>query len=92
MPTGLTPSGKVTVVVRPEHADLAKAGKSQRLSGMLENIVYFGTDTHYHVQLADGRRVHRPAAEQPHWRREPLRWATRSASPSKRDAAQVLRD
>ena len=23
--------------------------------GMLENIVYFGTDTHYHVQLADGR-------------------------------------
>ena len=55
VPDGFTPKGKVTVVVRPEHADLATSGKASVLNGMLENIVYFGTDTHYHVQLADGR-------------------------------------
>ena len=54
VPDGFTPSGKVTVVVRPEHADLATSGKASVLNGVLENIVYFGTDTHYHVRLADG--------------------------------------
>ena len=46
-------SGKVTVVVRPEHAELTAARKGG-LSGQVENVVYFGTDTHYHVQLSDG--------------------------------------
>jgi spermidine/putrescine transport system ATP-binding protein len=52
VPEGFTPSGKVTVVVRPEHAQLAAGGKG--LKGVLENVVYFGTDTHFHVQLSDG--------------------------------------
>ncbi|MDE2447193.1 MAG: ABC transporter ATP-binding protein [Alphaproteobacteria bacterium] len=46
-------SGKVTVVVRPEHSNLCAPKKGQ-LSGVLENAVYFGTDTHYHVKLDDG--------------------------------------
>ncbi len=37
------------MVVRPEHAKLVK-GKAE-LSGTVENIVYFGTDTHIHVRL-----------------------------------------
>ncbi len=53
LPPGVKPSGKVTVVVRPEHADLVKAGSSADLWGKLQNVVYFGTDTHYHV-LLDG--------------------------------------
>ena len=52
VPEGFTPSGKVTVVVRPEHAQLAASGKG--LKGVLENVVYFGTDTHFHVELSDG--------------------------------------
>jgi spermidine/putrescine transport system ATP-binding protein len=52
VPEGFTPAGKVTVVVRPEHAQLAASGKGLR--GVLENVVYFGTDTHFHVQLSDG--------------------------------------
>jgi spermidine/putrescine transport system ATP-binding protein len=44
----------VTVVVRPEHADLAPGGSDAELWGKLENVVYFGTDTHYHVKLDGG--------------------------------------
>ncbi len=33
---------------------VATSGKATLLNGMLENIVYFGTDTHYHVQLNGG--------------------------------------
>jgi spermidine/putrescine transport system ATP-binding protein len=51
---GFSPSGKVTVVVRPEHADIVKAGKTATVNGTLSNIVYFGTDTHYYVDLKDG--------------------------------------
>ena len=44
----------VTVVVRPEHADLVKSGARADLWGKLENVVYFGTDTHYYVKLDSG--------------------------------------
>ena len=50
----LTPKGKVTVVVRPEHAQIVSDKKKATLTGTLENIVYFGTDTHFHVRLAKG--------------------------------------
>jgi spermidine/putrescine transport system ATP-binding protein len=48
------PSGRVTIVVRPEHASLMSDGKAATLKGVLSNVVYFGTDTHYHVKLARG--------------------------------------
>ncbi|MEI7597798.1 MAG: ABC transporter ATP-binding protein [Aestuariivirga sp.] len=54
LPEGLKPHGRVTVVVRPEHADLVKPGGEADLWGKLENIVYFGTDTHYYVKLDGG--------------------------------------
>jgi spermidine/putrescine transport system ATP-binding protein len=54
MPPGATASGRVTLVVRPEHTRLVVPANGAPLSGRLENVVYFGTDTHYHVQLAQG--------------------------------------
>jgi spermidine/putrescine transport system ATP-binding protein len=54
LPEGFAPSGRVTVVVRPEHANLLADGKAGDLRGTLDNIVYFGTDTHFHVKLAGG--------------------------------------
>ena len=54
LPKGFTPSGRVSVVVRPEHADLVKAGSKADLWGKVENVVYFGTDTHYHLRLDGG--------------------------------------
>jgi spermidine/putrescine transport system ATP-binding protein len=51
---GAAPLGRVTVVVRPEHASIVAPSAKATLSGRLENIVYFGTDTHYHVKLNGG--------------------------------------
>ena len=66
LPDGLKPSGRVTLVVRPEHADLVKPGGAADLWGKLENVVYFGTDTHYHVRLDGGAAFHGAPAEQRH--------------------------
>ncbi len=54
LPDEFVPSVRVTVVIRPEHAQLAAAGKSALIDGVLENIVFFGTDTHFHVRLGNG--------------------------------------
>ena len=51
---GTAPTGKVTVMVRPEHADLAPAKAGKGLVGKLETTVYSGNDTHYHVRLKSG--------------------------------------
>jgi spermidine/putrescine transport system ATP-binding protein len=52
MAPGMTEGGKVTAAIRPEHATLLTGNGD--LQGVLENIVYFGTDTHYHVRLTGG--------------------------------------
>ncbi|TJW84198.1 MAG: TOBE domain-containing protein, partial [Mesorhizobium sp.] len=49
-----TPSGGVTLVVRPEHAQLGPVEANASLSGTVENVVYLGTDTHFHLKLDDG--------------------------------------
>ncbi len=54
LPDGFSPQGKVTVVVRPEHAQLAAPSSGATLRGAVENVVYLGTDTHFHLKLDDG--------------------------------------
>jgi spermidine/putrescine transport system ATP-binding protein len=54
-PSGPKLSGKVTIVVRPEHAMLGEAGTGA-FDGILEEAVYLGTDTHFHVRLDGGER------------------------------------
>jgi spermidine/putrescine transport system ATP-binding protein len=54
LPEAAKLTGKVTVVVRPEHARLTPKPDTSTLNGKLENIVYFGTDTHYYVRLDEG--------------------------------------
>ena len=51
---GFSPNGKVTVVLRPEHAALVPL-KRAALKGLVENVVYFGTDTHVHLRLSNGQ-------------------------------------
>ncbi len=46
-------SGTVTLAVRPEHASLG-AADAALLPGTLSDVVYFGTDTHFHVALDGG--------------------------------------
>ena len=49
-------AGAVTVAIRPEHADLAPVEGEGLLPGRLSDVVYFGTDTHFHVDLDAGGR------------------------------------
>ncbi len=54
LPEGMVPGDSVTAVVRPEYSQLAaEPGDKGDLQGVLENIVYFGTDTHYYIRLPD---------------------------------------
>jgi spermidine/putrescine transport system ATP-binding protein len=54
LPEGMVPQGRVTAAVRPEYSQLlTDTGQKGDLQGVLENIVYFGTDTHYHTRLPD---------------------------------------
>ena len=90
LPENFSPKGEVTIVIRPEHAQLA-ARQSGALAGTLENIVYFGTDTHYHLRLGDGseftvRQQNSRTAVPAFTEGSPVGIAISA------DAAQVLRD
>ena len=54
LPEGMATGGRVTAVVRPEYSKLIPdpAGEGD-LKGVLKDIVYLGTDTHYHIRLPD---------------------------------------
>ena len=58
-------TGKATLAVRPEHARLVPPEEAL-LTGTLAEIVYFGTDTHYHVNLKDGTRFVTRQQNAPH--------------------------
>jgi spermidine/putrescine transport system ATP-binding protein len=55
MPKDFAAEGDVTLVLRPEHACLCppSGDAACQMTGTLETVVYFGTDTHYHVRLTD---------------------------------------
>ncbi|MBP0441147.1 ABC transporter ATP-binding protein [Tianweitania sediminis] len=86
---GMTPSGEVTLVVRPEHARAVEGAAD--LSGAVEDIVYFGTDTHIHTRLDDGSAF---TVRQQNSRNAVLPFARgdRIGIVVGDDAAQVLRD
>ena len=55
LPEGFVPSGSVTVAIRPEHARIVPLdGGGASFGGTIENVVYLGTDTHFHLRLDDG--------------------------------------
>jgi spermidine/putrescine transport system ATP-binding protein len=49
------PAQRVTAAIRPEHARLVPPNEGT-LAGTVETVVYFGTDSHYHLVLSDGSR------------------------------------
>ena len=81
---------KVTIVIRPEHASLAAPGAGN-FDGTLEDAIYFGTDTHFHVRLDNGdafivREQNIRAGQAPHNKGE------RVAIKLGPNAAQILKD
>ena len=49
--------GKVTVAVRPEQVRLCEASEPGAIAARVADMVYFGTDTHCHLMLADGSEI-----------------------------------
>lgn len=83
-------TGTVTLALRPEHAELTEAGAGL-LTGDLRDIVYFGTDTHFHIALDDGttcvlRRQNNPTSNSSYATGDRVGVTFPAA------AAQVLRD
>jgi spermidine/putrescine transport system ATP-binding protein len=52
---GATAGATVTIAVRPERVGFAPPGAGAPLEGTVETVVYFGTDTLFHLRLPDGR-------------------------------------
>jgi len=50
-------AGAVTLTVRPEQVRIEPADTPGSIPARLRNLVYFGTDTHCHTELADGTEV-----------------------------------
>lgn len=76
----LSAGQKVTVAVRPEHGSLHAQPTPDGAPGSVENLLYLGTDTHFHVRLANGemfviRRQNRGASGQSLARGTPV-WVT----------------
>ncbi len=46
-------NGEVNITVRPEQATLTDVVADADLQGVVTNVVYSGTDTHFHVELED---------------------------------------
>ncbi|TJZ89849.1 ABC transporter ATP-binding protein [Paracoccus gahaiensis] len=59
LPAETLPAGEMQALVRPERIVLAPAGGTGglHLSGVVENLVYIGTDTHLHLRLPDGAQI-----------------------------------
>lgn len=55
-PAAAKAKSQVTLAIRPERIILGKPGKGM-LPGKVENIVFHGTDTIYHLRLPDGTLV-----------------------------------
>ncbi|WP_217572189.1 ABC transporter ATP-binding protein [Mesorhizobium sp. GbtcB19] len=91
-PEGFDPTGEVTLVVRPEHADLVPDPAKGTIAGTLANIVYFGTDTHYHVKLDGGGENF--IVRHQNSRSSPVTYATgvKVGIQFEEDAARVLKD
>ncbi|MDI6024811.1 ABC transporter ATP-binding protein [Corticibacterium sp. UT-5YL-CI-8] len=86
---GFQPRDNVTVVVRPEHARAVQQGG--QLSGSVENVVYFGTDTHIHIKL-DGGELFTVRQQNSRTQSCGFKVGDRAGIEIAPDAAQVLRD
>jgi spermidine/putrescine transport system ATP-binding protein len=50
-------TGDMTLTIRPEQLRLVPAGEAGAIPAVISNLVYFGTDTHVHLELADRSEI-----------------------------------
>jgi spermidine/putrescine transport system ATP-binding protein len=49
--------GDITLTIRPEQLRLVPVGEAGAIPAVISNLVYFGTDTHVHLELADRTEI-----------------------------------
>ncbi len=54
---GTPADGEVTLAVRPEHVRVVDRDVQGALPATVDHSVYFGTDSHVHLRLADGTEI-----------------------------------
>ena len=91
LPEGSPPGDAVTIVIRPEHAEFAPQPDGALLIATVENVVYLGTDTHFHLRFDSGepfivRRQNAPGHLESH------QAGSRVGIHVPADAAQILKD
>ena len=91
LPANLAIADQVTLALRPEQATLCAVDESCSLQGVLQNIVYFGTDTHYHLSLPDGASFS-ARIQNTRGRQELFERGTRVGIVIDPDAIQILKD
>jgi len=57
VPVSGAKADKATLAIRPEQVRLTPAAETGSIPATITNLVYFGTDTHCHLALADGAEV-----------------------------------
>ena len=86
-----TTGQKVSMVVRPERIELAPLDESCQFAGTVRNIVYFGTDTTYHLDVEHAGEM--TVRMQNRWGHQSvLQVGDRVGLKVESDALQVLRD
>jgi spermidine/putrescine transport system ATP-binding protein len=91
LPKDVSAARQVTIVVRPERAVLCADPSAALLQGELQNIVYFGTDTHYHLTLPDGDAF-MARVQNTRSRQAPFELGAQIGIAIEPEAIQVLRD
>ncbi|QBX34955.1 ABC transporter ATP-binding protein [Paracoccus liaowanqingii] len=57
LPTDALPPGELHAMIRPERICLSPSARGLPLAGIVENLVYLGTDTHLHLRLEGGAQI-----------------------------------
>ena len=91
LPEDMSAARQVTIAVRPERAVLCTDASAALLQGELQNIVYFGTDTHYHLTLPGGDAF-MARVQNTRSRQAPFELGAQVGIAIEPEAIQVLRD
>jgi spermidine/putrescine transport system ATP-binding protein len=89
-PGNAIPPGSVKLCIRPEHAEVVSDPNRSQLKGLLENIIYFGTDTHYHVRL-ENKELFVIREQNPPGGREALKPGDQLGIAIRKNAVQILK-
>jgi len=91
LPSNASVGGKVTLAIRPERAELVPAEDGSQFTGTINNIVYFGTDTTFHLDMDGGGEM--TVRMQNRWGHQSvLETGDRVGLRVEPDAMQVLKD